>query len=159
HGPAVEPVLPPDPAPGRPFVDRLPRHLRALLSGFCFREDADAVNALAALVTAVLVNHFVAVPKPVVLLDGNQPGLGKTPLARVLGAVLDGHDPSLIAFTTDDDELGKRICATLRGGGQSVLVFDNAKVRAGDAINSRVIESQSMAPTIALRILGTSTNF
>jgi hypothetical protein len=159
HGPAVEPVLPPDPAPGLSFRDRLPQHLRVLLGGFCFREAADAANALAALVTAMLINHFVAVPKPVVLLDGNQPGLGKTLLARVLGAVQDGRDPDLIPFTTDDDELGKRICATLRGGGQSVLVFDNAKVRAGEAVNSRVVESQSMAPVIALRILGTSSNF
>ena len=79
--------------------------------------------------------------KAVVLLDGNQPGLGKTLLARVIGIILDGIDPQLIHYTPDDEELAKRICATLRGSPQSVLLIDNAKVKAGGAVTSPVIEA------------------
>ena len=97
--------------------------------------------------------------KAVVLIDGNQPGLGKTWLARIIGILLDGIDPQLIHFTPDDEELAKRICATLRGGPQSVLLIDNAKVRGGGAISSPVLEANSMAPQISLRILGQSANY
>src|SRR5262249_47785314 len=43
--------------------------------------------------------------------------------------------------------------------GQSLVLLDNAKVRAGDTVNSRVIEANSTAPLISLRILSTSTNY
>jgi hypothetical protein len=159
HGPAIDPILPPEPDPGLSIRDRLPPHLRTLLNGFCFREAADAANFVAALLTVLLVNLFVQVGKPVFLVDGNQPGLGKSLLARLLGILLDGVDPFLIHFTEDDEELSKRICATLRGWNQSLLWFDNAKVRDGEKVNSRVIEANSLASQISLRILGMSENY
>jgi hypothetical protein len=159
HGPAVEPVPWSEPDPSLPVLERLPYHLRTILGGFCFRDAADVANAVGAMVTALLVTLFVSVGKALVLLDGNQPGLGKTLFARILGILLDGVDPALIHFATDDEELGKRICATLRSSAQSLVLIDNAKVRAGDAVNSRVIEANSMAPQIALRILGQSANY
>ncbi len=159
HGPAVEPA-PFTPAdPGRTAIDRLPPHLRRLLAGFCFASASDAANLVAALVTGLLVNHFLTTPKPVLLLDGNQPGTGKSLLARALGVVLAGADPRLIHYTADDDDLAKRICANLRGGQAGVLVIDNAKVRSDAPIDSTVIESQSMAPEISMRVLGVSENY
>jgi hypothetical protein len=77
-----------------------------------------------------------------------------------MGMVLDGVDPQLIHYTAEDEELQKRVCATLRGNRQSVVVIDNAKVlRPGSSISSATIESNSMAPEISLRILGTSENY
>ncbi len=108
--------------------------------------------------TTLLVNLFVTAGKPIALIDGNQPGLGKTLLGRVLSILMDGVDPALIHFASDDEELGKRICATLRGG-QTVVLIDNAKVRGGERVDSRVVEANSMAPRIALRILGVSANY
>ncbi len=158
HGPAIEPILSDDPRPGSPAIDRLPHHLHTLLAGFCFTGDADLANAVAFLLTVMLVDRFVAVGKPIALIDGNQPGLGKTLLGRVIGILMDGVDPAVIGFTTDDEELGKKVCATLRQG-QSLVLIDNAKVRGGDRVDSRFIEANSMAPRIALRILGQSANF
>lgn len=159
HGPEIEPVLDPVPAVTGPAIERLPEHLRMLLEGFCFRSDADLANTVGLLLTGLLMNHFIEPGKPVGLFDGNQPGLGKTLLARVLGVVLDDVDPELIHFTHDDEELQKRICATLRGSRQSVLLIDNAKVRSGSVVSSPVIEANSMAPEISLRILGKSENY
>ena len=108
---------------------------------------------VAVFITGLLVTHFILNGKPIVLLDGNQPGLGKTLLVRVIGIVLDGIDPQLIHYTSDDEELGKRICATLRGSPQSQLLVDNAKTKTETAISSPVIEANSMAAEISLRIL------
>lgn len=158
HGPAVEPHLEPLPDADDP-IDRLPPLLRHLLCGFCFRTPTDLVNTLGLFLTGVLINHFVTVLKAVALIDGNQPGIGKTLLARVLGVILDGEDPELIHFTDDDEEMQKRLCATLRPGLQSVLIIDNAKQASGAPVSSRAVESNSMSPKISLRILGHSKNF
>lgn len=156
HGPAVEPIRRERPDLAAAPLDRLPPRLRGLLGGFCFRSPADLANALAALVTGLLADRFIEQPKPMILLDGNQPGVGKTLLARILGILLDGVEPRLVHFSADDEELAKRICANLREHASSLVAIDNAKVRAGDAISSPALEANAMAPTISLRILGRS---
>jgi hypothetical protein len=158
HGPEIEPASFAEPGAGS-AVERLPHHLRNLLQGFCFRGDADVVNAVAMMLTGLVINHFVVVLKAVGLVDGNQPGLGKTLLVRVIGIVLDDVDPRLIAFTTDDEELQKKLCATLRDSRQSIVLLDNAKVSVGSVVSSPVFEANSMAPEVSLRILGESRNY
>lgn len=158
HGPEVEPDLTPLPAGGR-AIDRLPDRLRTLLADFCFKADADLVNAVGWLLTGLLAGHFVETGKPLALIDGNQPGVGKTLLVRVAGVLLDGRDPRLIHFTANDEELAKRLCATLRSGQQSVLGIDNCKLAAGQPVSSPALEANSMAAEISLRILGVSANF
>jgi hypothetical protein len=138
-------------------LERLPPALRTLLEGFCFRADADVVNAVGAMLTGLLANHFLTTGKGVGLLDGNQPGLGKSYLARAIAIILDGAEPDMIHYTPDDEELAKRICATLKARSQT-LVIDNAKIKANTAVSSPVLEANSMAPHISLRILGQSTN-
>ncbi len=159
HGFDIEPTNIEDVNQKAAAIDRLPPHLHELLKDFCFKENADVANTVAVLITGLLVTHFIVNGKPVVLLDGNQPGLGKTLLVRVIGIVLDGIDPTIIHYTADEEELQKRICATLRSGGQSQVLIDNAKVKAETAIHSAVIEANSMAAEISLRILGKSENY
>lgn len=105
HGPEVEPTPHAAVDPHLPAIERLPPHLASLLGGFCFRADADLANTLGFLLTGILINHFVVGGKPIALIDGNQPSLGKSLLIRVIGAVVDGDDPRLIHFTADDEEL------------------------------------------------------
>ena len=154
----IEPIPLSDRPSGGTVLDRCPPILRELLNGFCFRSPADVANSLAVLLTGVLANHFAESGKPNVLVDGNQPSVGKTLLARANGAVLDGIDPTLIEFTANDEELTKRICSKLREGPTSVLIFDNAKNASGAPISSTVVEAQSMAPQVSLRILSQSVN-
>lgn len=159
HGLDIEPVLRGDVDDGRPIRERLPPHVRTLLSGFCFREDADVANSLAALLTGALSNHFVRQPKASINVDANQVGVGKTWLALATGEVLDGQVPDLIHYANNDEELAKRILANLMQRPTSVLIVDNAKNRGGIEISSTCIESNSMAPNITLRILGKSQNY
>jgi hypothetical protein len=158
HGPAVEPDISPLPTGDTAFA-RLPRHLRTLLSGFCFATTADLANAVGLLVSGLLVNRFAEKGKPVALVDGNQPGVGKSLLLLVVGMILDGRLPQVIHYTAAEEELQKRICATLRSGEQSVVLVDNAKDDNGSAVSSPTLEANSVAPEISLRVLGTSTNF
>ena len=159
HGFPIEAV---DESPGSldlPPIDRLPVHLRTLLRGFCLFSAADLVNTVGILLTVMLIHHFIDDGKPVLLIDANQPAIGKTLLAIVIGILLDGRPPRLTQFTMDDDELQKRMCATLRDQSQSLLLLDNAKTRGGQVLSSQTIEANSLAPMISLRILGQSANF
>ena len=106
HGESVDPIM--IPVPTAPGPDRIPPKLRKLLDGFCFRTLADRVNAVALLLTGLLVNHFIGPGKPIWLIDGNQPGTGKTLLVRTNGMVLDGVEPRVLHYTPDDEELQKR---------------------------------------------------
>ncbi len=156
HGSDVEPVLPDAVDPEGPAIERLPPHVKNLLSGFCFRSDADVANAVAMLLTGLLANHFVTDPKGLFLVDGNQPGLGKSLLVECVGMVMDGVEPRFLAFLSDDTELEKKLCALLRGRWQSLVFIDNAKAVGAATISSQVIEANSVAPEVSLRILGKS---
>lgn len=159
HGPEIEPEninLNTNSEGG--LIGKLPPHLQNLLGGFCFSTEADLANTVAVLVTGILMNHFVQPCHPVVLIDGNQPGIGKTVLARVFGRIFDGVDPHVIHYTPDDEELQKRILSLVRENRQTVIPVDNAKLRAGGSINSVAIEANSTAPELSLRILGKSEN-
>ena len=158
HGPDVEPVTPSPADAAGSALSRLPTHLGRLLRGFCFMAGADMVNTVGAMITGLLPTHFQDTGKGLILVDGNQAGIGKTLLTRTIGVVLGGEDPRTVAFTPDDEELNKRVCAILRGQQQPILIFDNAKSLSGRPISSPFIESNSMAPHIALRILGQSAN-
>jgi len=158
NGPEIEPIIHVPAGGGVPAIDRLPPHLRALLGRFCFRSDADVANTIAFMLTGLLLTHFVQAGKPIAIVDGNQPGLGKTLLVRAIAVLLDDIEPSVIHFIQNDEELAKRMCATLRGCRQTVLLIDNAKVGTGSVVSSPAIEANSMAPQISLRILGKSEN-
>jgi len=148
------------PDPRLPAIERLPYHLRRLLGGFPFRDAADVANTLLAFLTGLVANLFVAAGKGLLFVDANQPALGKTWLARILGIVLDGRDPQLVTYTQDDAELAKQVCATLRTLDQSILIVDNARPgTSSGCINSTFLEANSLASIIALRILGRSENF
>lgn len=157
HGDDIEPILPNNVTVDGEIRSRLPRRLRELLADFCFRSIADLINAVAALLTAMLVTRFIVSGKPIFPIDGNQPSLGKTYFAQVIGILFEETVPSAIRFTSDDEELEKKICATLRGHRPQILLIDNAKVRGG-VVESAVLEANSTAPRISLRILGQSTN-
>lgn len=156
HGPHIEPIIPEATLTEAPAKERLPHHLKVLLGGFCFRADADVANTLAMFLTGLLANHFVQDPKGLFLVDGNQAGLGKTLLVQCVGMVMDGVPLKLLTYKPDDTELEKQLCAILRGTFQSVVLVDNAKAVGGTVISSQVIEANSVAPIVALRILGRS---
>jgi len=105
HSDAIEPgVFTPPDRPGLGPINYLPPRLSALLGEFSWRSDADLVNAVAFLLTGLLVNHFVDDPHPGVIVDGNQPGLGKTLLVQVVGQLMDNAEPPRIPLSRDLDQ-------------------------------------------------------
>ncbi len=159
HAPNVTPVVDYEVPNDGPALDRLPPNLRRLLADFPFRSDADLANTIGVLLTAMMPPLFRNVGKPLVLVDGNRPGVGKTLLGLTIGTVMDYVTPYVLHYTANDEELGKRICAAIREKNQSVLLIDNAKTLANSCVSSATIEANSMAPTISLRILGQSRTF
>jgi hypothetical protein len=133
------------------LLGRLPPLVRTLLCEFCWGSDADLLNALGFLLTGLLLNHFLDEPHPIGLLDGNQVGVGKTLLVRVLSLVLDDINPPPIRYT-GDDELEKKLGARLRDAVSGVLLLDNVRGQ----IDSPLLEQNTLSPVISLRILGQS---
>ena len=151
--PRPSPILhePPDDA-NAGALHRLPPRLRGLLGEFSWRSEADLVNAVALLLTGLLINHFIDDPHPVAIVDGNQPGVGKTLLIQAIGRVLDGAEPTRIPLG-GDEELEKRLCAEVRGRTKSILLLDNVRTR----IESAVLEQNVLSPELSFRVLGQST--
>jgi hypothetical protein len=152
HADDVEPQ-PFTPAAAAAGVERLPPALRALLGEFCWATEADLANAVAAMLTGLLVNHFIDDPHPVVLLDGNQPGIGKTLLVQAIGRALDGVEPTRTPLC-HDEELAKRLCTQLREARSSLVFLDNVRGR----IDSPLLESNIPAAELSFRLLGHNLN-
>ena len=152
HGPAITPILhEPSTGPATPVIDRLPPGLGKLFSEFCWRSEADLVNAVGYLLGGLLVNHFVNAPHPVALVDGNREGIGKTLVMQAVACVLDGFAPVPIDFARDE-ELAKRLGAELRDGRVDDVLFDNVRNRLASAL----VEANALSPVISFRSLGQS---
>lgn len=158
HGPEVDPE-PRCLSHEGDTIDRLPPHLRMVLRDFPFCTPADLTNAVAAMLTIVLLCRYTLSGKPVILADGNQPSLGKSWFIQMLAILLDGVEASPVVFTRDDDELGKRICAVLRSRSTSMVFLDNAKVPSGQQLDSAVLEAATVSPRFSARILQQSVNY
>ena len=138
-------------APDAKAIDRFPPYLRGLFREFAWRSDADAVNALALLMTGILINHFIDDPHPGGIVDANQAGIGKTLLVQSVGRVLDGAEAPRISLVRDE-ELEKRLCAQLRSSRTSLYFLDNVRSR----IESMVLEQNMLSPLLSFRVLGRS---
>ncbi len=139
-GPAVEP---------RQGVEHLDRALR----DFHWKTEADLVNFVGAMLTALTMPHWGR-GHPFLAINGNKPGVGKSTLARVLGAIVEGTEPNSVSFTPDDTEFEKQL-ATRVEAGDRVLVIDNARTRK--PIQSAVLERCITDTRLNFRRLGSNT--
>lgn len=152
HGDCIEPIVfEPSDGPAK----SVPSIIREMLVDFPFASPIDRVNAIGFLLTAILAHLFTSAGRAIGLFDGNQPGVGKTLFAQVLGVILDGSSPAITEFSSSNDELSKRILSTIRSHNQSVILIDNARAGSG-VINSTSLESTAASETLSLRILGES---
>lgn len=156
-GLAIEAEPLPQPDPSLPALERLPPDLRQLLGDFAFRSDADLVNALAILLTGLLAEWFREPGKPIAMIDGNQPGLGKTLLLRAIAQVLDGREPSLVSYCKDEHSLEQKLATVVQDSSSHVILIDNARVPGG-RIDHPVLEAQSVAPVVSFRRLKTNSS-
>jgi hypothetical protein len=139
-GPGVQP---------RPGVELLLRSL----ADFHWKQPADLVNFVGALLTALTMPHWGR-GHPFLAINGNKPGVGKSTLARVLGAIVEGTDPHTVSFGNDEAELEKQLATRIEAGDR-IIVIDNARTRR--AIESAVLERCVTDTRLSFRRLGSNT--
>jgi hypothetical protein len=131
------------------------RCLDTLLQDFCWQTEGDRTNYLAVLLTALMGPQFVG-SKPALLLNGNQPELGKSVLAQIVAILRDGRPAETASYNPNDEEFEKRL-GTLVRDGFTTLIIDNAKARGRAVmIESATLERSITDPVLSYRLLGQS---
>ncbi len=129
--------------------------LDAALSGFCWKEPADRINVLGALLTTVTMPLWTR-GHPFVAINGNKPGVGKSTLARLIGLLSEGGtEPSTVSWCPDEGEFEKQL-ATRVEAGDRVIIVDNAKT--AKPIESPVLERCITDTRLNFRRLGSNTS-
>lgn len=133
------------------------KHVDALLHDFCFLSPSDRTNYLGVLLTALLMPHFIG-SKPAILLNGNQPGLGKSILAQIIAILRDGRPAETASYNPNDEEFEKRLGAIVHSG-TTTIIIDNAKARGRrGSIDSPCLERSITDPVLSFRLLGHSAS-
>ena len=126
-----------------------------MLQDFCFKSPADRTNYIGVLLTSVLIPHFIGA-KPAALFNGNQPGLGKSILAQVIGILRDGHPTETASYNPNDEEFEKRLGSIVRRG-VTTIIIDNAKGQGRKPrIESACLERSVTDAILSFRLLGKS---
>lgn len=118
---------------------------------FAFRDECSGANLLAMLFTLLLRGHIDGVV-PLFLITGNQPGVGKGLICRLLSLLVFGHDAAFSPGNTSSDELRKRLLAMALEG-VVFVVLDNVEAK----LWSSDLAAWLTAPLFRDRILGEST--
>ena len=135
-------------------TDGHPEQLEVALRDFHWKGEADLVNFVGALITALTIPMWGR-GHPFLAVNGNKPGVGKTTLARVLGVLVEGSEPSTVSYVPDEAEFEKQL-ATRVEAGDRVIVIDNAKTRK--PIESPVLERCVTDSRLNFRRLGSNTS-
>ena len=130
-------------------------HLDRLLEGFCWQSDADRVNYLGLLLTAVTMLHWIG-RHPLAIFNSNIPRLGKTLLARILALLVDGTCRTT-SFIQNDEEFERQL-STYMDTGERVITVDNARhAKRQIEVSSGVLERCVTDMVLSFRRLGTNT--
>ena len=132
--------------------------LDRLLADFCWKDDADRVNYIGMLLTALTVPNW---PRhPMVVFNANKSQVGKTQLASAMATIVDGRHPMMVGYHPDDSEFEK-VLGQQVDNGDRVIVIDNAKTgrhanmrKTGPEINSPVLERSVTQAQLNFRRLG-----
>jgi hypothetical protein len=138
-------------APSREDASKAIETLWAPFKDFPFCTALDRAVHLAALITAAV--RAVLPSAPGFAYDAPIQGSGKTLLARCVGVLAQGAEPSVWPHTTNanDEEIRKRIFTVLTSGTR-VLIWDNVV----GTFDSAAVASSLTSPNYTDRILGKS---
>jgi len=124
--------------------------LSAIVTDFPLVSDVHRAGWLAALLTPLAWYCFDG-PAPLTLLTGNNRGVGKGLLADLIGLIVTGSGLPIMTYTSDREELRKRISSFVCEGARLVL-FDNVT----NAFGSDVLDAALTATVWKDRLLGTN---
>jgi hypothetical protein len=122
--------------------------LLEIVNDFPFAAEIHKAAWLAGLLTP-LARFAFAGPAPLFLCDSNVRGAGKGLLLNVQAKIVTGESFTVATYTTDDDELRKRITSLVMEGDRLVL-FDNLDGKFGGP----VLDAALTATTWKDRLLG-----
>ena len=136
--------MPPVTVPEKPTAEDV-AHAVALLSGlvsdFPFAGPEHFSAWLATLLT-VAARPAIDGPVPMLWVDANRRGTGKSKLGRLIGIVTAGGKPTELSWTSDEKEMESRI-ASLLSGGDNFAVFDNASGTIRNPVLERFLTSHA----------------
>lgn len=138
--------------PPKPSVQEALAALRFLWAPLALFPLVDAVSngvALHGLLTAALRASLPTAPG--VGFDAPAAGSGKTLLARCIGILAMGTEPSIMPPADTDEETRKRLFSVLREG-QRVVLWDNVR----EPLGSASLDAFLTASTFSDRVLGSS---
>jgi hypothetical protein len=136
-----------DKAAAEKALKRLLRPFRGFLKGRC----ADRTAVATAVLTAVLRASLPTAPA--ILIDGNNPAVGKGKLARTLSALTTGGLPAVVTEGHSDEETEKRIASAVLQGAP-VILLDNLQRK----LSSSTLESMLTEPVADIRTFGKLEN-
>jgi putative DNA primase/helicase len=136
----LRPVVVPE-NPTADDVARAAALLRELVTDFPFEGEAHFSAWLATLLTAA-ARPAIDGPVPMLWVDANRRGTGKSKLGRLIGIITSGGKPTELSWTKDEKEMESRI-ASLLGGGDNYAVFDNASGTIRNPVMERFLTSHA----------------
>ena len=140
------PTVPP--APSCPEALAARNALLEVVGDFPFAADCHRAAWLAALLTPLARFTFTG-PAPLFLVDANVRAAGKGLLLDCISRIITGERFTVATYTSDEDELRKRITSLALAGDRLVL-FDNLEGRFGNATLDAALTATSWED----RILG-----
>lgn len=131
----------------RPGTERI----RELLADFNWSSPEDMVNVVGVLLTSLTMPNWRS-GHPIVIIDGNKSGVGKSALAKVIGQVIEGKEPASISYNRRDEEFEKTLATRIEAGDRMIFI-DNAKGRVDSAVLERCVTD----PVLTFRRLGSNS--
>lgn len=135
-----------EPVPDRPSVEQVQRAKELLLEmiqDFPFVDASSKANMLALIITP-LVRPAIEGSIPLALIDAPQAGTGKTILGTIVAQIATGHDPSMLPYSQETEEMRKKITSALRAN-SNVIVMDNITLP---------LDSEMLASALTVTIWG-----
>jgi hypothetical protein len=115
--------------------------IRNLVSDFPFAAPGHFSAWVAGLLTAA-ARPAIDGPVPMLWLDANRRGTGKSKLGRLIGIITAGGKPTELSWTSDEKEMESRI-ASLLNAGDNFAVFDNASGTIRNPVLERFLTSHA----------------
>jgi Domain of unknown function (DUF3854) len=140
------PIVPPAPSHREAILAR--DALLEVVADFPFEQNCHRAAWLAALLTPLARFAFTG-PAPLFLVDANVRAAGKGLLLDCISRIISGERFTVATYTSDEDELRKRITSLALAGDRLVL-FDNLEGRFGNAVLDAALTATSWED----RILG-----
>lgn len=142
----------------RPTHDDARRAAEELAFPFCeFKYQGAAHHAIAGTIAAMmtpLARHAIRGPVPAFGWEANAPTAGKTLTANACSIVVTGRESPVRRYTSDDDEMEKRMGAIAIEGCPLVLLDDVTEHVSGGCVQALLTAENSYA----FRLLGYSEN-